>query len=72
MKVKKRKILTVLSSTALFVSILAGCSSDSKQYENPVAEQTPEPVTLTLLMDNQSSARMEGIKAVTDVIEKKI
>jgi raffinose/stachyose/melibiose transport system substrate-binding protein len=67
----KKKILAILSSTALFVSILAGCSSDSKQHENTVTEQTPEPVTLTLLMDNQSSARMEGIKAVTDVIEKK-
>ncbi|WP_129730092.1 MULTISPECIES: ABC transporter substrate-binding protein [Bacillaceae] len=65
----KKKILAVLSTTALFAGILAGCgSSDSKSASGG---GDSKETTLTLLMDNQSPAAMEGYKAVAAEFEKK-
>ncbi|MFP3121757.1 ABC transporter substrate-binding protein [Ectobacillus funiculus] len=65
----KKKILAVLSTTALFAGILAGCgSSDSKSASGG---GDSKETTLTLLMDNQSPAAMEGYKAVAAKFEKK-
>ncbi|WP_342047855.1 ABC transporter substrate-binding protein [Bacillus sp. OTU530] len=65
----KKKILAVLSTTALFAGILAGCGSADSNKES--ASKGGDSTTLTFLMDNQSPAQMEGVKAVSAEIEKK-
>ncbi|PKG21906.1 ABC transporter substrate-binding protein [Niallia nealsonii] len=64
----KSKILTVLCSVGLFTGILAGCNSSEESTSNG---KNSNGTTLTLLMDNQSPATMEGFQAVAAEFEKK-
>ncbi|MED4225270.1 ABC transporter substrate-binding protein [Neobacillus cucumis] len=64
----RNKVLTVVCSAALFTGILAGCSSSK---ESSSGGSDSKETTLTLLMDNQSPASMEGYKAVAAEFEKK-
>jgi len=65
----KKKILAVLSTTALFAGILAGCGSSESESASSGGDS--KGTTLTLLMDNQSPATMDGFKAVAAEFEKK-
>ena len=65
----KRKVLSILSSIALFSGILAGCSSSDESGGQTSSGDGEEKVTLTILVDNQSN--LDGMKAVTEKIEEK-
>ncbi|HTG69013.1 MAG TPA: extracellular solute-binding protein [Candidatus Udaeobacter sp.] len=76
MSKSKKKLLTIVSSFIVLSSVLAGCgsgSSNSPAASNGQAamdgERYVEPVTLKLLIDNQTS--LDGIKAVAEEIENK-
>lgn len=64
----RNKLLSVVCSAALFTGILAGCSGSKEEAS---IGKDSEGTTLTLLMDNQSPAAMEGYKAVAAEFEKK-
>lgn len=63
---KKRKLLSIISTVALFSGILAGCSG---KEEGASGSEGAEPETLTFLIDNQT--QVDGIKAITDAFEEK-
>ncbi len=76
MSKSKKKLLTIVSSFIVLSSVLAGCgsgSSNSPAASNGQAamdgERYVEPVTLKLLIDNETS--LDGIKAVAEEIENK-
>ena len=58
----------MVCSAALFTGILAGCSGSK---ESASSGKDSKGTTLTLLMDNQSPAAMEGYNAVAAEFEKK-
>ncbi|MBO1510698.1 ABC transporter substrate-binding protein [Metabacillus bambusae] len=63
---KKKKLLSIISTVALFSGILAGCSG---KEESASGSKGAEPETLTFLIDNQT--QVDGIKAITDAFEEK-
>ncbi|MFD2215706.1 ABC transporter substrate-binding protein [Metabacillus endolithicus] len=64
----RKKILSLVTSVALFSGILAGCSGNEGN-EKSTGNEGEEAVTLTMLVDNQT--QLEGIEAITDAIEEK-
>jgi len=68
MVLKKRRILSLASSVALFAGLLAGCSGNDTN-ESGSGSEAKETETLTLLIDNQT--QLEGLEAVTDAFEEK-
>ncbi|PFO06364.1 ABC transporter substrate-binding protein [Bacillus sp. AFS076308] len=64
----RNKVFSVVCSAALFTGILAGCSGSKESTSNG---SDSKETTLTLLMDNQSPATMDGFKAVAAEFEKK-
>jgi raffinose/stachyose/melibiose transport system substrate-binding protein len=62
----RNKVLSVVCSAALFTGILAGCSGSKESASN---EGDSKQVTLTLMIEN--NAKIDGVKAVADEIEKR-
>ncbi|GAA3331296.1 hypothetical protein GCM10020331_087320 [Ectobacillus funiculus] len=70
MKTKKENLSGIIYNSTFFAGILAGCGSADSNKES--ASKGGGSTTLTFfLMDNQSPAQMEGVKAVSAEIEKK-
>ncbi|UHA59995.1 extracellular solute-binding protein [Metabacillus litoralis] len=63
---KTSKVLSIISSVALFSGIMAGCSSGS---EDTSSSESAEKKTLTFLIDNQT--QLGGIEAIAEEFEKK-
>ncbi|ASS68617.1 MULTISPECIES: extracellular solute-binding protein [unclassified Paenibacillus] len=80
MQTTSKRWIAMAAGMAVAAGLLAGCGSNSESGANKAgsnasntsdggSERYDKPVTLKLLIDNQTST--EGIKAVTDEIEKR-
>jgi raffinose/stachyose/melibiose transport system substrate-binding protein len=64
-KRNRKRIVSLLFSTALMAGVLAGCNSNGEKASGDGKEKE----TITFLIDNQT--QIDGIKAVADGFEKK-
>ncbi len=62
---KKGKLISLISTVALFSGILAGCSDDASSSES----SSKGTKTLTFLIDNQT--QLGGIEAIAEAFEEK-
>ena len=67
MVMQSRKLLSIISSIALFTGIMSGCSG--QEEKSTVSGNGVEQETLTILIDNQTQA--DGIKAIAEAFEEK-
>ncbi|MEH7155821.1 ABC transporter substrate-binding protein [Neobacillus drentensis] len=66
---KRKKIASLLLSSALMAGILAGCTSKEETTSGGTKSKEKEPEKVTFLIDNQT--QLDGINAIIDAFEKK-